>query len=399
MILTFVFESGGGQTETLELGDSLDFEQVRQFIHGFFGIEPNLQVFVKDGNRLRGAGTLTENGLKSGDCIFVMNSSSTAGAGASSAGRQGGRAVAGAVAPSAPSTGGKVYWEGMSWDEVLQNNSNPEHIVDIIQSNEKILRELNFHNPKLAESMRKDRSQALGELRTLMMMNATSAALSRLSKAQKEKEMEQRLRVNPMDEEANKYFGEKIRQEQVEESYVNMMNNFPEAMTRVLMLYVEVKINGVALQAFVDSGAQTSVISGRCAEKCNVTRLIDSRFAGQVVGVGTGKTLGRVHLVDIVCEGNHFPISMTVMDDSQGLGDTKMEFLLGLDFLKRHRATLDLDQGKLVFKLPGGQSASTPFLHEKDLPESKGGTKDFNPNLVTQDDDQDVAGDADMKKS
>jgi len=32
----------------------------------------------------------------------------------------------------------------------------------------------------------------------------------------KEQEMTERLRANPMDEEANKYFGEKIRKENVE---------------------------------------------------------------------------------------------------------------------------------------------------------------------------------------
>jgi len=67
------------------------------------------------------------------------------------------------------------------------------------------------------------------------------------------------------------------------------------------------------------------------------------------------------------------------MDDSQGLGDKNMEFLLGLDMLKRHRCSIDLAEGKLYFHGSVGR-ISTPFLHEKDLPVSKGGTKDFNPN-------------------
>jgi len=245
---------------------------------------------------------------------------------------------------------------------------------------------LNFHNPKLAEALRKDRSTAVSELRMFMMFNATTSTMDKLTTQKKEKDMEQRLQLNPMDEEANKYFGEKIREQQVMESYTNMMQNYPESMARVLMLYIEVEINGVSLQAFVDSGAQTSVISGRCAEKCNIARLTDSRFAGQVVGVGTGRTLGRVHVVDIKIEGNYFPISLTVMDDSQGLGDTNMEFLLGLDMLKRHRCSIDLAQGKLFFHGAAGM-VSTPFLHEKDLPESKGGTKDYNPNALPKTDD------------
>ena len=60
----------------------------------------------------------------------------------------------------------------------------------------------------------------------------------------KEREMEQRLRTNPMDEEANKYFGEKIRLKNVDDQYREMMESFPEAMGRVLMLYIKAKING-----------------------------------------------------------------------------------------------------------------------------------------------------------
>jgi hypothetical protein len=55
-----------------------------------------------------------------------------------------------------------------------------------------------------------------------------------------------------------------------------------------------------------------------------------------------------------------------------------MDFLLGLDMLKRHLCSIDLEQGKLKFRLAPGKYLETPFLHEKDLDESKGGTKGFN---------------------
>lgn len=61
------------------------------------------------------------------------------------------------------------------------------------------------------------------------------------------------------------------------------------------------------------------------------------------------------------------------MDSEQGLGDKNMDFLLGLDMLKRHRCNIDLSKNVLQF----GGLGETPFLHEKDLDESKGGTKGF----------------------
>ena len=54
-----------------------------------------------------------------------------------------------------------------------------------------------------------------------------------------------------------------------------------------------------------------------------------------------------------------------------------MDFLFGLDMLKRHRCKIDLERSALVFVLPNRQSMEAPLLHEKDLDENKGGTRGF----------------------
>ena len=82
--------------------------------------------------------------------------------------------------------------------------------------------------------------------------------MSKTLESQKETDMERRLRNNPMDEEANAYFGDKIRKRNVDEQYRQMMEEFPESMGRVLMLYIDAKVNNHPIQAFVDSGAQSS---------------------------------------------------------------------------------------------------------------------------------------------
>lgn len=65
------------------------------------------------------------------------------------------------------------------------------------------------------------------------------------------------------------------------------------------MLYINARINKVGIQAFVDSGAQSTIMSVSLAERCGLMRLVDKRYAGTAVGVGQCKILGKIHAADI----------------------------------------------------------------------------------------------------
>ena len=110
--------------------------------------------------------------------------------------------------------------------------------------------------------------------------------------------------------------------------------------------------------------------------------LIDSHLISLhffiAVGVGTGKILGKIHIVELNIGGYDFPCSITVMDSEAGLGDKNMDCLLGLDMLKRHRCCIDLGKNVLRFAIGHtGQTMETPFLHEHELGTDKGGTIGF----------------------
>ena len=147
------------------------------------------------------------------------------------------------------------------------------------------------------------------------------------------------------------------------------------------MLYIPLEVNGVKIQAFVDSCAQSTIMSTNCAERCGLMRLVDKNFAGTAVGVGTAKIAGRVHLAPIKIGGSFFNCTFTVMD--KNLGDQNMEFLLGLDMLKRYQCVIDLKAPATLKLRAGGEEVSVKFLTEGELPESKGGRLANDPSQET----------------
>jgi DNA damage-inducible protein 1 len=190
--------------------------------------------------------------------------------------------------------------------------------------------------------------------------------------------MQDRLANNPHDSIAQEYFRNQTRKQRIAEQRDQVYEEYPESFASVIMLYINAKINGHAVQAFCDSGAQSTIMSRELAVECGLDDWIDESMAGMARGVGTRKILGRVHSVQLQIGNDHFfPCTVTVLEDPPDDGAQKMGFLLGLDMMKRHLCVLDLQAGCLKFRLAGGTYLETPFLHEKDLDATKGGTKGF----------------------
>ena len=91
----------------------------------------------------------------------------------------------------------------------------------------------------------------------------------------------------------------------------------------------------------------------KCAQRCNLLNAIDSRFKGVASGVGMARIAGRVHMANLrLGKRTSVDTSVTVLDLNSG-----PELLLGLDILRKYRATVDLGQNALVI---GGEAL--PFV-------------------------------------
>lgn len=165
-----------------------------------------------------------------------------------------------------------------------------------------------------------------------------------------------RLMEHPDTPENKKRLSELEDQQIIDEQLRNAYEYTPEVFTTVTMLYINLEINGTPVKAFVDTGAQMTIMSTRLAEKTGLTKLIDKRFIGEARGVGVGKIIGRIHQALVKIETQFIPSSFVVLD-------TQIDLLIGLDMLKRHQACVDLRRNVLTIA-----DIETQFLGEADIP-------------------------------
>jgi DNA damage-inducible protein 1 len=215
--------------------------------------------------------------------------------------------------------------------------------------NPALMSQISRARPEFAQAIRSDPA------RFATMMQREFADRDRLE-SEKNHQVDL-LNADPYDVEAQKKIEEAIRQQAVLENMEHAMEYSPESFGNVTMLYIDVEVNGTKVKAFVDSGAQSTIISPDCAEKCGIMRLVDQRFSGIARGVGTAKILGRIHSAQIKLDDLFLPVGFTVLEGRD------VDLLFGLDMLKRHQACIDLEKNCLRI-----QGREIRFLAEHELP-------------------------------
>lgn len=236
----------------------------------------------------------------------------------------------------------------------IRGDIAPDQLLNLVAQNPHLQSQFNSVDPELGSAL------ASGNVASVRMVQM-ARMMAHHKKEYETKQEEKQLFSNPDSSENQAKIEEYIRKQNVEASYETAMEHIPESFARVTMLYIDIEINGSKIKAFVDSGAQSTIISVACAQRCNLMRLVDTRFAGMAKGVGTAKIVGRIHIAQMKIGQTFLPISITVLDSND------VDFLFGLDMLKRHRCVIDLAQEMLIVS---DGVERIPFLSEKDLPEN-----------------------------
>lgn len=343
----------GDQIFALEVSEDLELENFKALLEFESGVSSSQIVIFHDGVPLRDdKKTLNDYGIKEGDVLLMQ------------------RAVLN-TQPFPPLSGGAPV-SGINWGDVqLPGRSRPQSArnqtapaqpqqAPVDRDSPEYIRDMFLADPHQL-SLLKERNPELADALLSGDLQGFAAVLQRQRQERADRDM-QRIRTmnaDPFDLEAQKQIAEEIRMSNVNQNMEIAMEYSPESFGKVVMLYINCKLDGHPVKAFVDSGAQMTFMSSACAERCHIMRLLDHRWAGIAKGVGTQKIVGRVHVAQIQIENDFLPSSFSVMEDQP------MDLVLGLDMLKRHQCCIDLKNNVLHI---GTTGTETPFLTESELP-------------------------------
>lgn len=315
-----------GEVFNLEVDQGEQVENVKAILEAETGIPMASQRLLYEGKALNGYETLSDRGVSDGDLLLLLKEAS-------------------AGAPSSSQHPTALSPDGSAMDPIA--------FLEAVGNNPETLQLVKRSHPQLAQFIAQRNIESVqSELRRIHS--------ERLEAERVKAKQFELLASDPFNIEAQRKIEEAIRQAQVDENLEAALESTPESFATVVMLYVDMEVNGIPVKAFVDSGAQSTIMSQKCAEKCKIMRLCDRRFSGIARGVGTQRIVGRVHQAPLKVAGSYFPCTFTILENDD------MEFLFGLDMLRRHECTIDLKRNLLVF---GTGQIEVPFLSEGQLPE------------------------------
>lgn len=199
------------------------------------------------------------------------------------------------------------------------------------------LNQLFITNPELAEAIVAGNTPKVEEIVRKQVNDA--------EKKQKDEEMEyiRLMNSDPNDPDVQRKIAKIIQKKNIDENLRQAEEYMPETLFPVHMLFINLEINKKKVVALVDTGAQSTIMSQDLCEKCDLFNLCDTRYSGIAQGVGTSKIIGVVHAAQMKIQNKVLMAKITVIENSS------IGFIFGLDNMRAHRCTIDLNKAGLIF--------------------------------------------------
>ena len=134
------------------------------------------------------------------------------------------------------------------------------------------------------------------------------------------------------------YLNKALDEIAIQKNYEKAYETIPESFFPISMLYFNCSINGFTVKAFIDTGAQSSIMNLKLAKKIGCEKLIDKKYKGKALGVGTQSIYGKIHLldIDIIEKDISLPCAFLILKNMD------VDMIFGLDMLLSHGIVLNL---------------------------------------------------------
>lgn len=177
---------------------------------------------------------------------------------------------------------------------------------------------------------------------------------------------EQKIKYKEEHDKMVKYASEKVGEQteedfkQIEHDYFEADKHIPQFFVNVNMLYVPCQINGQYIEAFIDTGAQITIMNLKTAKRCGLAKRINTKRAHLLKGVGEQISLGEIYNVDILFGTYIITCNFTVMEGEH-------DIMFGLNTMKCHRIQLDFSSNDMKIPTSEKDFLKIKFLKPHEL--------------------------------
>lgn len=120
----------------------------------------------------------------------------------------------------------------------------------------------------------------------------------------------------------------------IDDNYIKAYETIPEYFFPKKLIYLEGKINNIPTTFLLDTGADVSVMSFDVMQNLNLNNLLDRKYCGKLVGVGSKSIEGKINYIEILFDFGYVPASFNIIRDIDII-------ILGMDFIQSFGLIID----------------------------------------------------------